>query len=118
MAINLESLASLDGFIGACVVDSESGMVLGSLGGGDRINLDIAAAGNTEVIRAKRKTVKSLALQDEIEDILISLGSQYHIMRPLETNDALFLYLALDRERANLGLARHQAKQLDKTIQI
>jgi len=70
MATTKEALAKLmeiDGVIGACIVDSNSGMMLGSIGGGAQINLELAAAGNTEVVRAKRKTMKSLNLNDPIE---------------------------------------------------
>jgi hypothetical protein len=120
MATAKESLAKLmelDGAIGACIVDSNSGMMLGSAGGG-AINLELAAAGNTEVVRAKRKTMKALALNDQIDDILITLGRQYHLLRPLATNDALFIYVALDRQRSNLALARHLLAGVEKDLTV
>ncbi len=64
---NLERLRSIEGYIGSCLVDSESGMTLGLDGGGALLNLELAAAGNTEVVRAKRKAMKFLNLRDEIE---------------------------------------------------
>jgi hypothetical protein len=114
----LAKLMEIEGIIGACIVDSNSGMMLGSAGGGGTLNLELAAAGNTEVVRAKRKTMKSLNLSDPIEDILITLGRQYHLLRPLSTNDALFIYVALDRGRANLALARHQLSIAEKDLQV
>jgi hypothetical protein len=114
----LSKLTDIEGFIGACIVDSNSGMMLGSVGASDVLNLELAAAGNTEVVRAKRKTMKSLNLNDPIEDILITLGRQYHLLRPLTTNDALFVYLALDRKRANLALARHQLTAAEKDLTV
>jgi hypothetical protein len=114
----LNKLMEIDGVIGACIVDSNSGMMLGSAGGGGQINLELAAAGNTEVVRAKRKTMKSLNLNDPIEDILITLGRQYHLLRPLSSNDALFIYVALDRSRANLAMARHHLSSAEKDLQI
>src|SRR5262245_44463998 len=102
----LPKLMEIDGCTGCCIVDSNSGMMLGASGGGP-LNLEIAAAGNTEVVRAKRKTMKALTLSDSIEDILITLGKQYHVIRPLSVNDGLFIYLVLDRNKANLAMARH-----------
>jgi hypothetical protein len=114
----LSKLAELEGFIGACIVDSNSGMMLGSLGSSTELNLELAAAGNTEVVRAKRKTMKTLNLSDPIEDILITLGKQYHLLRPLASNDALFIYVALDRKKANLALARHQLSGVEKDLTV
>jgi hypothetical protein len=113
----LPKLLEIDGCVGACIVDSNSGMMLGAVGGGN-VNLEIAAAGNTEVVRAKRKTMKALALNETIEDILISLGKQYHMIRPLSSNDALFIYVVLDRNRANLAMARHLLSGLEKELTI
>ena len=113
----LPKLLDIDGCLGACIVDSNSGMMLGAVGGGG-VNLEIAAAGNTEVVRAKRKTMKALNLNETIEDMLISLNKQYHMIRPLTSNDALFIYVVLDRARANLAMARHILSGLEKELTI
>src|SRR5579863_7017850 len=112
---------NIDGALGASLVDWESGMSLGAIGGGKYLDLDVAAAGNTEVIRAKMRTMESLRLDDNIEDILITLSKQYHLIRLLKSarNDqGLFLYLVLDRSKANLALARHQLKRLEGEISV
>ncbi len=113
----LPKLMDMDGCIGACIVDSNSGMSLGAIGG-NGIDLEAAAAGNTEVVRAKRKTMRALQLQDSIEDILITLGKAYHLIRPLQSNDALFVYLVLDKNRANLAMARHQLRVIEKDLVV
>ncbi|MET0594507.1 MAG: roadblock/LC7 domain-containing protein [Polyangiaceae bacterium] len=112
---SLTRILEIDGAMGACVVDSNSGMMLGSEGG-TTVNLEVAAAGNTEVVRAKRKTMKALNLNDAIDDILITLGKQYHIIRPLRSNDALFIYLVLDKNKANLAMARHQLTAAESAL--
>jgi len=114
----LPKLQEIDGFVGACIVDSNSGMMLAAAGGGTAINLEVAAAGNTEVVRAKRKTMKSLGMNDQIDDILISLGKQYHLIRPLGSNDALFIYLALDKNKSNLAMARHALASIEKELTV
>jgi hypothetical protein len=115
---SLAKIMQLDGAMGTCVVDSNSGMMLGSDGGAGPINLEVAAAGNTEVVRAKRKTMKALNLKDSIEDILITLHGQYHLIRPLTSNDALFIYLVLDKQRGNLAMSRHQLASIEKDLSI
>jgi hypothetical protein len=102
--------------MGACIVDSNSGMMLGAEGGTGVVNLEVAAAGNTDVVRAKRKTMGALKLDDAIEDILITLGRQYHLIRPLSRNDALFIYVVLDKQKANLAMARHQLTQIERDL--
>ena len=115
----LNGVMQIHGAIGVAIVDLESGMSLAHSGGGS-LNLDVAAAGNTEVVRAKMRTMKELGLADEIDDILITLGTQYHVIRPLtgKGNAGLFVYVALDKTQSNLAMARHKITDLCKNIQV
>lgn len=108
-------MLNIDGAIAAAVVDFASGMLLAG-GGSPAVDLEIAAAGNTEVMRAKMKTMKMLNLQDIIDDILISLGTQYHLIRPLSKHDGLFLYIVLDKSKSNLALARRGLIEADRRL--
>jgi hypothetical protein len=118
----LKEAMSIDGAVGAALVDFESGMSLGALGGGEWLDLEVAAAGNTEVVRSKMRVMSALALNDTIEDILITLGRQYHLIRLLGSGagsrPTLFLYLVLDRSRANLALARHHLRRIEGDLAI
>lgn len=119
MATVAESLGELmktDGALCDALVDHNSGMMLGSAGTG--LDIELAAAGVTEVVRAKLKTLKTLRIDDTIEDILLTLGRQYHIIRPLRRKPGLFLYLVLDRARGNLAMARRACQDVEESIEI
>ena len=112
--IDLSELTEIDGFKAGALVDSDSGLALATEGGG--LDLELAAAGHTEVLNAKRRVGKSLGLDAEIEDILISRTNSYHLIRPLTRNSKLFIYLVLDRQRSNLAMARHQLRSFEKNL--
>lgn len=114
--VSLSPLRELSGLIGACLVDGETGLVLASEGAGRGFELELAAAGNTEVVRAVRENSYRLKINDNIEDIIISLDKQYHLIRLLESNEAIFLYCVFDRKLANLALSRVVIKKVEKSI--
>ena len=111
---SMDDQMTVDGAMCAALVDASSGMILGQIGTG--VDLEVAAAGNTEVMRAKMKTMQALGLNDVIEDILITLGKNYHILRPLARKDGLFLYLVLDKSKSNLALARRKAQDVEQNL--
>ena len=108
-------MLNVDGALAAAVVDFASGMMLAG-GGSPAIDLEIAAAGNTEVVSSKMKTMKMLGLNDAIEDILITLGKQYHLIRPLQKHEGLFLYSVLDKSKSNLALARRSLVDVERNL--
>jgi hypothetical protein len=105
----LQQLLAIEGATGAAIVDYGSGMALAQ-GGNPSFDLGIAAAGNSNVVRAKLATMRDLGVTDEIDDILITLSSQYHLINVLNATGAngLFIYLVLDRATANLAVARRE----------
>lgn len=115
---DISALSGITGFIGACMVDSETGLMMASEGGDGKLDLEAAGAANTEVVKAKLAAIEMLGLDDSIDDILITLGKQFHLIRPLEKTPTVFLYVALDKKSANLGMARVQVKKVEQTIQL
>ncbi|MEU9859686.1 hypothetical protein AB0D99_02355 [Streptomyces sp. NPDC047971] len=115
-----EAMTSIEGSVAVALVDYTSGMALGTLGGSKDLDLTVAAAGNTDVIRAKVRTMEMLGLKDDIEDVLITLGTQYHLLRLIKGRggNGLFLYLVLDKGRANLAMARHQLKRIEAELEV
>src|SRR6187431_1747215 len=101
---NLLELIDFDGALCAALVDSDSGMILGRAGAG--VDMDLASAGASVTLKARRATIRTLGLHDEVDDLLISLTSQLHIIRPLSKKPAIFLYMVVDREKSSLAMAR------------
>lgn len=116
---SLSEAMGIKGAMGAALVDYTSGLTLGTAGGG-QINLDVAAAGNTEVVKAKMAVMKDLNIKGDIEDILITLDDQLHLIRLMDgkRGDGLFLYVALNKEQANLAMARHQLAGIEKSLTV
>lgn len=120
----LKELMASEGAVGVCLVDGDSGTVLSTLGGGKHLDLAVAAAANTDVVRAKMRTLRALAMNDSVEDILITLGRHYHLIRPLPglspglDGDCQFLYFVLDRAKSNLAMARHDLKAIAGLLTI
>jgi hypothetical protein len=115
---SLKEAMQIEGAAGVALVDYTSGMALGTVGSSKEFDLTVAAAGNTDVVRAKLRTMEMLKLKDGIEDILITLGSQYHLIRLLNgrNSQGLFLYLVLQKNRANLAMARHQLRGIEENL--
>lgn len=117
---SLKEAMQIEGAIGVALVDYTSGMALGTLGSSKDVDLMVAAAGNTDVVRAKLRTMEMLKLKDQIEDILITLGNQYHMIRLLNSRNTqgLFFYMVLNKQRSNLAMARHQLRNIEENLQM
>jgi predicted regulator of Ras-like GTPase activity (Roadblock/LC7/MglB family) len=112
---SLNNALKIDGCTGASLVDYESGMSLGAAGN-PGFDLELAAAGNADVVRAKKKIRDKLGLKDKIEDMLITLTSQYHLIRMVGTN--MFLYVVLERSKSNLAMARKELEAIEKALDV
>ncbi len=81
-------------------------------------NLEMAIATTTEVIRAKMRVLEAVGVKEDIEEILIVLKTQYHLVRLVQSVRGLFFYLAMDREKGNLALARMKLDQIAEQLEI
>ncbi|MBX0291510.1 hypothetical protein K3G63_13755 [Hymenobacter sp. HSC-4F20] len=98
-------LNDLPSLVAVAVVDTNSGMSLASHSNSPSINPDTAAAYNTEVVKQKQKAMSALKLAGEtIEDILITLTNQIHLLKLTENNK--FIYLVVNSRDTNLAIAR------------
>ncbi len=108
---------NIEGALGFAIVDAKSGMAM-AVGGDPGFDLTVAAAGNSAVVQAKLRTIDELGLHESIEDILITLGKQFHIIRVTEADPNVFLYLVLSQARGNLAMARYQLTKLETALRL
>jgi hypothetical protein len=92
------------GFIAASLVDLESGMTLAVKALRSDFDLTAASAYNSELVKQKLKIMQTLGLQGGIEDMLITLTDQIHLIKMV--NKVTFLYLAVDRSQSNIAIVR------------
>lgn len=101
----LEKIATdANGFIAASLVDLDSGMTLAIKASRTDFDLTAASAYNSELVKQKLKIMRTLGLTGTIEDMLITLTDQIHLVKLVGPNT--FLYLAVDRKQSNIALVR------------
>ena len=92
------------GMIAASVVDLESGMTLAVRSNRQDFDLSTASAFNSEMVKMKLKTMKALNLQSALEDMLLTLSDQIHLIRLISPTS--FVYIAVDKGKSNLAIVR------------
>jgi hypothetical protein len=93
------------GVIATAVVDLESGMTLAAKTNRADFDLAVASAYNSELVKQKLKIMRALNLKSSLEDMLLTLSDQFHLIKFLP-GGASFLYLAADRSGTNLAILR------------
>jgi hypothetical protein len=127
MSIDIEQVAKLankalgvGGAIGAAIVDYERDIVLAAVGDGRHLDVATAALGSAAVVRAELASVERLGLDDRVEDVLVVLDHQYHLVRPAAAGrggrSSLCLFVALDRSHASLAIARGELAAIAREV--
>ena len=105
----LDAIAKIEGdvsgVIATAAVDMESGMTLAAKSNRPDFDLSVASAYNSELVKQKLKIVRALNLKTTLEDMLLTLGDQFHLIKILP-GGGTFLYLAADRSSTNLAILR------------
>ncbi|PJJ53235.1 hypothetical protein [Hymenobacter chitinivorans] len=105
-AILRQLLTDLPELLIGAVVQLGSGQALASYATSRDFNLSKVCGYNAEVVRQTQQLLQALRLTDEhIEDILITLSGQLHLLRLLPDGQRL-LYVVVDCRDTNLALAR------------
>ena len=96
----------VNGVIAAAAVDLESGMTLAAKTNRPEFDLVAASAYNSELVKQKMKIMRTLNLKSTLEDMLITLSDQFHLIKFMPGGTS-FLYLAADRSGTNLAILRN-----------
>jgi hypothetical protein len=96
----------VNGVIATAVVDLESGMTLAAKTNRSDFDLAVASAYNSELVKQKMKIMRALNLKASLEDMLITLSDQFHLLKFLPGGTS-FVYLAADRSGTNLAILRN-----------
>lgn len=113
----LQELMLLDGLIFAALVDVNSGDVIASEGRGP--DIDRAAVAAAEVLTVHRRTLRQMGHwrpNDPVDEVLVTAGSRYHILRALQAHPDLFILAVLDKLRSNLAMTRFRIMEAQQVL--
>ena len=110
----LDDAMGLDGASGVVLMDLKTGQTLGMAG--DQPDLDIEAASNADLLKAKLRVLTALDQTDTVEDIVITQGQRYQLIRCIGGAQGLMLYLNLRRSQTDLGSVRVKLSQIESDL--
>ncbi|MEO7335007.1 MAG: hypothetical protein ABIV63_00370 [Caldimonas sp.] len=113
----LAPMLSLDGLLGCAVVDGTTGLVIAKEARDDQpVDIDLAAAACSQVLRVHRQASRNMGLTDPIEEIITTAGGRHQLIRTLPRRSELFLVALFDKQRTNLALARFQLIEVERSL--
>ncbi|GAA2341874.1 hypothetical protein [Streptomyces violaceusniger] len=118
---SLREVMECEGALAASLVDYLSRITLGAVQTAQGPNLEKVAYGDTDVLRAKMSTLELLGYSPErLEDIVITLDTEYHVIRPLSqrASQGVFLYLVADRARTDLAAVREMMREVALRVDV
>ncbi len=108
----LEPVRNIQGFVLACLVDAATGMPLGAVQDQDDIRMPPAAAGAADVFNVLSMMTGEMATKGDLEDVIVTLNSHYHLIRLIKRGPGrqLLLFVTVDRSQANLAMALREIR--------
>lgn len=116
--LTLDPVRQIEGFVHACLVDATSGMILSSLAEQDDMRLPVAAAGATDVVNVLSLMTGELAVDGDVEDVIVTLQSHYLLIRLLRAGPGqrLLLLVTLERPHANMAMAHREIRDFSRAL--
>jgi hypothetical protein len=113
----LDELTVLDGLIFVALIDGNTGQIKASPARGP--DIDRAALAAADIWKTHRRTLRQLGHArpgDPLEEILVTAGSRYHILRTLRAHPDLFILAVLDKLRSNLAMTRYRIMEAQQVL--
>jgi hypothetical protein len=113
----LRELMLLDGLIFASLIDGNTGLVVASDAQGP--DIDRAAQAATEILRVHRRTLRQMGHgrpNDPVDEVLVTAGNRYHILRTLQAHPDYFILAVLDKLRSNLAMTRFRVMEAQQVL--
>jgi hypothetical protein len=114
--LTLAGMLALDGLLGCAVVDATSGLAIARESLGDGVDMDQSAAACAQLLRAQRQAARGMGLAEQVDEIILGAGPRQQVIRTVSRRPDLFLVVLLDKQHANLALARYQLMELERGL--
>ncbi|MDO5652693.1 MAG: hypothetical protein Q4G39_01110 [Brachymonas sp.] len=109
---SLDAIMEIDGAIAVAVFDFAKGAVLGERG---EISLRGIASGVAALVQAKGTVMKGLNMNENMEDGMFTLETQYHLVKPVYSKSAV-IYAIFDKNKSMLALVRRGLQDVAASI--
>jgi CheY-like chemotaxis protein len=112
----LERGRAVEGSLATLLVETASGNLVAAAIGAKGVDLEVAARATAELARQKPRVEETIGLKDAVEELLLTSARRYYLLRPMGTEDRMFLLLVLDRSKANLAAAQEELAAMEKEL--
>jgi hypothetical protein len=113
----LAGLLRLDGLLGCALVDGSTGLVMAHETREQQpLEMELAAAAATQVLRAHRESARSMGLVEAVDEIITTAGARHVLIRALQRHADVFVVAVLEKHRTNLALARFQLLEVERSL--
>jgi CheY-like chemotaxis protein/predicted regulator of Ras-like GTPase activity (Roadblock/LC7/MglB family) len=112
----LERGRAVEGSLATLLVETASGNLIAAAIGAKGVDLEVAARATAEFARQKPRVEETIGLKDTVEEVLLTSARRYYLLRPVGSEDRMFLLLVLDRSKANLTAAQKELAAIEREL--
>jgi hypothetical protein len=114
---SMNELMKLDGVLMCALVECLTNQALVS--GGNAQDVERAAPAAADLMRSHRRSLRQLGHwrpNDPVDEVLVTAGSRYHVLRALNEHPDYFVLCVLDKLRCNLATTRFRIMEAQQAL--